>query len=105
MQNKTVSRITLTSSEIKGGFEGYFYWRKVKSFQKDGDTADVLVLMFWLCARQFKIPINFLFLSFPYKNVIDHWALTTGVRDLPLAKSVVVVTGFCFSNTVNILSS
>ena len=61
MQNKTVSRITLTSSEIKGGFEGYFYWRKVKSFQKDGDTADVLVLMFWLCARQFKIPINFLF--------------------------------------------
>ena len=38
MQNKTGSRITLTSSEIKGGFEGYFYWRKVKSFQKDGDT-------------------------------------------------------------------
>ena len=38
MQNKTVSRITLTSSEIKGGFEGYFCWRKVKSFQKDGDT-------------------------------------------------------------------
>ena len=38
MQNKTVSRITLTSSEIKEGFEGYFYWRKVKSFQKDGDT-------------------------------------------------------------------
>ena len=37
--------------------------------------------------------------------MIDHWALTTGMRDLPLAKSVVVVTGFCFSNTVNILSS
>ena len=37
--------------------------------------------------------------------MIDHRALTTGVRDLPLAKSVVVVTGFCFSNTVNILSS
>ena len=37
------------------------------------------------------------------KMLYDHRALTTGVRDWPLLKSV-VVTSFCFSNAVNTMS-
>ena len=44
------------------------------------------------------------FMSLPItKMLYDHRALTTGVRDWPLLKSV-VVTSFCFSNAVNTMS-
>ena len=50
----------LTSCEIKGGREGYFYWRRRKKIFEKTTTPGVLVLMFWLDALEFKI-LKFLF--------------------------------------------